>query len=321
MKKKIILISGDPNSINSEIIFKSWKKINKSIKKRIYLISNYDLINDQFLKLKYKIKTKKVKNINEISNGDELKIINVNLFFRNSFKVDKSSASKFVNKTLDLAHKYGLKNNVSGIINCPINKNLLQNKKVGVTEYLAHKCGIKNKSEVMLIRNKKISVSPITTHIDVKDISKQIKKEMIITKIKTINNWFKKFFKKKPKIAILGLNPHNAEFRDNSEENNEIIPAINKLKGAGIKLDGPLSSDTVFMNNYKNYNVIVGMYHDQVLTPFKTIFKFDAINITLGLKYLRISPDHGVAINLIGRKKANPKSLISCIDFINKFGK
>jgi len=321
MKKKIILISGDPNSINSEIIFKSWQKINKSIKKRIYLISNYDLINDQFLKLKYKIKTKKVKNINEIYNGDELKIVNVNLFFKNAFKVDKSSASKFVNKTLDLAHKYGLKNNVSGIINCPINKNLLQNAKVGVTEYLAFKCGIKNKSEVMLIRNKKISVSPITTHIDVKNISKQIKKEIIITKIKTINKWFKKFFKKKPKIGILGLNPHNAEFRVNSEENNEIIPAIKKLKETGIKLDGPLSSDTVFINNYKNYNVIVGMYHDQVLTPFKAIFKFDAINITLGLKYLRISPDHGVAINLIGQNKANPKSLINCIDFINKFGK
>ena len=321
MKKKIILISGDPNSINSEIIFKSWQKINKSTKKRIYLISNYDLINDQFLKLKYKIKTKKVKNINEISNGDELKIINVNLFFKNPFKVDKSSASKFVNKTLDLAHKYGLKNNVLGIINCPIDKNLLQNAKVGVTEYLAFKCGIKDKSEVMLIRNKNISVSPITTHIDVKDISKQIKKEIIITKIKTINKWFKKFFKKKPKIGILGLNPHNAEFRVNSEENNEIIPAIKKLKETGIKLDGPLSSDTVFINNYKNYNVIVGMYHDQVLTPFKTIFKFDAINITLGLKYLRISPDHGVATNLIGQKKANPKSLINCIDFINKFGK
>jgi len=321
MKKKIILISGDPNSINSEIIFKSWQKINKSTKKRIYLISNYDLINDQFLKLKYKIKTKKVKNINEISNGDELKIINVNLFFKNPFKVDKSSASKFVNKTLDLAHKYGLKNNVLGIINCPIDKNLLQNAKVGVTEYLAFKCGIKDKSEVMLIRNKNISVSPITTHIDVKDISKQIKKEIIITKIKTINKWFKKFFKKKPKIGILGLNPHNAEFRVNSEENNEIIPAIKKLKETGIKLDGPLSSDTVFINNYKNYNVIVGMYHDQILTPFKAIFKFDAINITLGLKYLRISPDHGVATNLIGQKKANPKSLINCIDFINKFGK
>tara|TARA_B100001057_G_C22858639_1_gene953610 strand:- start:671 stop:1636 length:966 start_codon:yes stop_codon:yes gene_type:complete len=321
MKKKIILISGDPNSINSEIIFKSWKKINKTVRKRIYLISNFDLINDQFSKLKYKIKTIKVKNINEIFSGDELKVINVNLDFNKAFKVDKSSARKFVNKTLDLAHKYGLKNNVSGIINCPINKNLLNKGKVGVTEDLAFKCGIKNKSEVMLIRNKKISVSPITTHINVKDVSKQIKKEIIIIKIKTINKWFKRFFKKKPKIAILGLNPHNAEFRDNSEEVNEILPAIKKLRKIGIKLDGPLSSDTVFINNYKNYDVIVGMYHDQVLTPFKTIFKFDAINITLGLKYLRISPDHGVATNLIGQKKANPKSLISCIEFLDKFGK
>ena len=98
MKKKIILISGDPNSINSEIIFKCWKKINKTIRKRIYLVSNYDLINNQFSKLKYKIKNKKVKDINENLSGDELKIINVNLDFNNPFKVDKSSASKFVNK-------------------------------------------------------------------------------------------------------------------------------------------------------------------------------------------------------------------------------
>lgn len=321
MKKKIILISGDPNSINSEIIFKSWKKINKTIRNRIYLISNYDLINEQFSKLQYKIKTNKVKNINEISSGNELKIINVNLDFDNAFKVNRSSASKFVNKTLNLAHKYGLKNNVSGIINCPINKNLLNKGIMGVTENLALKCGIKNKSEVMFIRNKDISVSPITTHIDVKDISSQIKKEIIIIKIKTINKWFKRFYNRKPKIGVLGLNPHNAEFRDNSEENNEIIPAIKKLKKMGVKLEGPLSSDTVFINDYKNYDVIVGMYHDQVLTPFKTIFKFDAINITLGLKYIRISPDHGVAANLIGKKKANPKSLISCIEFLDKFGK
>ena len=321
MKKKIILISGDPNSINSEIIFKCWKKINKTIRKRIYLVSNYDLINNQFSKLKYKIKNKKVKDINENLSGDELKIINVNLDFNNPFKVDKSSASKFVNKTLDLAHKYGLKSNVSGIINCPINKNLLNEGQMGVTENLAFKCGIKNKSEVMLIRNKNISVSPITTHIDVKDISKQIKKETIIIKIRTINKWFKRLFKRKPKIGILGLNPHNAEFRNNSEEKKEIIPAIKKLKQIGIRLDGPLSSDTVFINNYKSYDVIVGMYHDQVLTPFKALFKFDAINITLGLKYLRISPDHGVATNLIGKKQASAKSLISCIDFLDKFGK
>ena len=77
-------------------------------------------------------------------------------------------------------------------------------------------------------------------------------------------------------------------------------------------------SDTIFMQEYKNYDVIVGMFHDQVLTPFKALFKFDAINITLGLKYLRASPDHGIAVNLIGKNKANPKSLIKCIEFMNK---
>ena len=80
-------------------------------------------------------------------------------------------------------------------------------------------------------------------------------------------------------------------------------------------------ADNFFKNDYKKYDVVVGMYHDQVLIPFKNFFKFDAINITLGLKYLRISPDHGVATNLIGQKKANPKSLISCIEFLDKFGK
>ena len=82
-----------------------------------------------------------------------------------------------------------------------------------------------------------------------------------------------------------------------------------------MNIKGPLVSDTIFMNDYKNFDVIVGMYHDQVLSPFKTLFKFDAINITLGLDYIRVSPDHGTARNLVGKNKANPSSLLKCIDF------
>ena len=172
----------------------------------------------------------------------------------------------------------------------------------------------------MLIRNKKFAVSPITTHIDIKNVSKNLKSQIIINKIFTIHKFYKKFFKKKPKIGILGLNPHNAEMKRNSEEKKIIIPSILSLKKKGINLTGPLVSDTLFIEDFKKYDVIVGMYHDQVLTPFKTIFKFDAINVTLGLKYLRVSPDHGVAKKLILKNKANPKSLIECINFINKFG-
>ena len=142
---------------------------------------------------------------------------------------------------------------------------------------------------------------------------------MIITKIKTIKKYYIKLFGKKPKIAVLGLNPHKAELKKKSEEVREIIPAISYLKKLNFNIKGPLVADTIFIEDYKNYDVIVGMYHDQILAPFKTIFKFDAINVTLGLKYLRLSPDHGVALNIIKKNKANPLSLFECVKFVNKF--
>ena len=318
--KKIILIGGDPNSINSEIILKSWRKISNTLKKKIYLVSNYNLIKDQSKKLKFSIKVCKVKSLKSKNNSDSLKIIDINLKYLRPFNVPIKEASKFVKKSLIIGHHLALNKNVLGLINCPIDKTLLRRNNMGVTEFLASKCNIKNNSEVMLIWNKKFSVSPITTHIDLKDVSKNLKSEIILNKINTINDSFKRIFKKRPKIGILGLNPHNAEMKKNSEEKKLIVPSVLKLKKKGIKIKGPLVSDTLFINDFKSYDVIVGMYHDQVLTPFKTIFKFDAINITLGLNYLRVSPDHGVAKDLILKNKANPKSLIECIKFINKFG-
>jgi 4-hydroxy-L-threonine phosphate dehydrogenase PdxA len=318
MKKKIIIISGDPNSINSELIFKMWKQIDEAVKKRIYLISNFNLIQKQFKILNYPIKIVKVKNIDLNNNENKLKILDIDLKFKNPFKISQDSASRFVINSLNYAHKLGINKNVIGIINCAINKKLLNKSKIGVTEYLASKCKVKNNSEVMLISNKKISVSPITTHIDINQISKKIKKNLIINKVKTIQYWFKKRLKRKPKIGILGLNPHNAELRINSEENKIIIPAILKLKRLGVNITGPLVADTIFINSYKSYDVIIGMYHDQVIVPFKTLFKFDAINITLGLKYLRVSPDHGTAIDIIKKNKADATSLLKCVEFLNK---
>ena len=137
----------------------------------------------------------------------------------------------------------------------------------------------------MMIYNKNLSVVPLTTHIRVKNVSKQINYNLLKVKMITLNKYYKKLFTKKPKIGILGLNPHNAELRDKSEEKRIIIPAIKRLKKIGVKIDGPLVSDTIFVNGYKKYDIIVGMFHDQVLGPFKALFKFDAINITLGLKY------------------------------------
>ncbi len=173
----------------------------------------------------------------------------------------------------------------------------------------------------MLIKNNDLIVSPVTTHLNIKSISRKIKKNLILDKIKTIYKWYLKVHKTKPKIAILGLNPHNAELRENSEEKKEIIPAIKSLNKLKINVNGPFVADTLFIKNYKNYDVIVGMYHDQVLAPFKTLYKYDAINLTLGLKYKRVSPDHGVAKDKILKKKSNPMSLIRCINYLQRFNK
>ncbi len=321
MKKNIIILSGDPNSINSELIFKTFIKLSNKIKRKIYLITNFDLFKAQLNQLNYSLNLIKVNSINQNINSTALKIVNVDLNFKNAFNVKRADASRFIRESLNLAHSFGLKKNVSGIVNCAIDKKLLDKKYLGVTEYFASKCRVKKDAEVMLIFNENLSVSPITTHLNLKNVSKKITSNIIITKVLTLNKQFKKIFSKKPKIGLLGLNPHNDEYRPNSEEILKIIPALRKLKKLKISVAGPLIADTVFVKDFSEYDVLVGMYHDQVLAPFKALYKFNALNLTLGLKYLRLSPDHGTAINLIGKNKANPTSLIKCISFLSSLSK
>ena len=205
------------------------------------------------------------------------------------------------------------------IINGPISKrHFLKNKFPGVTEYLANKIN-KNNKEVMLIYNKKLSVSPLTTHIPLKYVNKHISINKIVNKIITIDTFYKKKLNRKPIFGITGLNPHCESNFNNSEEEKIIKPAIKIIKKHKINIKGPFSADTLFVNdNLKKFDVIIGMYHDQVLTPIKTLFNFNAINITLGLPFIRISPDHGPNYQMLGKNKSNPDSLKEALFFLKK---
>ena len=320
MNKPIGIIAGEPNSISSEIIFKSWQIRKQYVHKPLFIIGSICLLNLQKKKLNYKIKIKKIDNnftINDLK-SNELPVFDIEYKQKKPFEKISSKSNKYILKCFNQAIKLIESKKILGFINCPISKEFLFKKKhQGITEFLSKKSD-KSGNEVMLIYNEKLSVSPITTHIPLNEVSSKIKKSNIINKVKIINSFYRKIFNKKPNFAILGLNPHNFSSSKESEEKKIIYKAIKNLKKIKIKVSGPVPTDSSFMilNKHK-FDVIIGMYHDQVLTPFKALYNFNAINITLGLPYIRISPDHGVAENIIGKKLANPRSLMESIKFFN----
>ena len=317
--KSIIIVAGEPNSIFLEIYFKSIKKI--KLKRPLILIASHRLVKLQMSKLKYnkKIRILDIKNIFESKlDNKKINLVNVNYNTTHAFEAISSKSNKYINKSFDIAFKIIKKNNLSKLITGPISKKFFLKKKyLGMTEFIAKKFNIKKNA--MLIYNKKFSVCPLTTHMPLKLVTKKIDKNLIIEKVELINNFYKDYFKKKPKIGVLGINPHCESIDKFNEDEKILIPAIKKLKKLKYKIAGPLSADTAFMkHNLKNFDVVLGMYHDQVLTPMKTLFEYDAINITLGLPFLRISPDHGPNEKMIGKNISNPLSLIKAISFLDK---
>ena len=315
-KKPILIVAGEPFGIFSEILFKSIKK--HKIRKPIVVIGSYDLIKVQMSFLKYKIPLNAIRQNFKTNNlkMNAINLIDIKLNFKKPFQKISNISNSYIEQSFQLALKLMKKNIFIGLINGPISKKFfLKNKFLGITEYLADKTMKRNFA--MLIFNKNLSVSPITTHVPIKKITKLISKTKIERHVKLITNFYKKNFNKNPHIAITGLNPHCESNLKNNEEKKIIIPSIKKLKKKYSKVSGPYPTDSLFMkNNIKNFDVVVGMYHDQVLTPIKSICGFDAINITLGLPFIRITPDHGPNENMRGKNKSNPKSLISAIKFL-----
>jgi len=314
--KPIIIVAGEPNSIFFEIFFKT---INKNkFKSPIILIASKKIILKQSKILKKKINLNLINESSIIKNKlKKINLINVDYKQTQAFNKISSKSNKYISSCFDIAVNLIKKNVSDKLINGPISKkSFLNNKFNGITEYLANKTN--TKKFAMIIYNKKLSVCPLTTHLPIKQVSNKINKHEIINKVKLINNFWKKRFNKKVKIAITGLNPH-CESIDNFNEDEEIIlPTIKSLKKSNYDIQGPFSADTLFLkNNRKKFDLIIGMYHDQVLTPLKTLFEYDAINITIGLPFIRVSPDHGPNESMLGKNKSNNLSLLNSIKFLD----
>ena len=318
--KPIIIVAGEPYSIFLEIFFKSIKQ--KKIKKPIILIVSKKLFAKQMKKLNFNFEINLI-NKNKINFKNlsikKINLIDIDFKFTKMFDKISNKSNFYIEESFKTALKILKKNECAGLINGPVSKkNFLREKFLGITEYLACK---ENKTDkvAMLIYNNKLSVSPVTTHLALKEVHKHITKKKIINHVELIKEFYIKKIKKNPKIAITGLNPHCESNYKTSEENRIIIPAIKHLIKQKYKVSGPYAADTAFLKEkLKSYDVIIGMYHDQVLTPAKTLFGFNAINITLGLPFIRISPDHGPNSLMLGKNLSNPKSLLEALKFLDK---
>ncbi len=317
-KKVILVVTGEPNSVFLELFFKIYKK---KIKNPIILISSKKLVKLQMKKLNFK---KKIRLLNDEKlseyklDNKSINLINIKLNQKKAFEKISKKSNEFIKNSFEMAFKIIKKDKIYKFINGPISKKYFLDKKyLGVTEYISQKFNLKKTG--MLIYNKNLSVSPITTHLPITAVSRNITKKLITEKIKIINNFYRNILNIKPKIAILGLNPHCESIYKYNEDLKIIKPAVNYLKKRKYNVAGPFPADTFFLSqNRKKYDVVVGMYHDQVLTPLKTLFEYDAINVTMGLPFIRVSPDHGPNEEMLGKNKSNPTSLIQAIKFLEK---
>ena len=192
MKKVIAIIAGEPNSISSEIIFKTWKSIKKNKKNTLIIIGSIDLLEIQKKRLKQRVKIEEIQSDFNVTKfkKNQMQVINVNFIQKKPFQKISKKSNKYIFDCFDLAVNLIKHKKVYGLINCPIAKEKLFHKKYqGITEYISNKFKSKGK-EVMLLFNNNLSVSPLTTHIPLNKISKQITKKKIINNVKTINNFY-----------------------------------------------------------------------------------------------------------------------------------
>jgi 4-hydroxythreonine-4-phosphate dehydrogenase len=322
MEKPLALTSGEPAGIGPDIAIKAWLRRNELNLPAFYLLGDRDFFAARAKALGLEIK------LADISAEDALDT------FANALPVvatghvatarpgqpdDTSAAAALASIRQAVADVVAGK--ASAVVTNPIAKSVLYRAGFlhpGHTEFLAElaAAGGRPPQPVMMLWSPALAVVPVTIHVPLRDAIAKLSSELIVTTARIVVAGMKaRFGIAYPRLAVSGLNPHAGEYGSlGTEEETIVAPAIETLRGEGIEVRGPLPADTMFHDAMRNtYDCAICMYHDQALIPIKTIAFDDAVNVTLGLPFIRTSPDHGTAFDIAGTGKANPSSLIAAL--------
>jgi 4-hydroxythreonine-4-phosphate dehydrogenase len=320
--KNIFITEGDPAGISYEIFDGAINLLLKKSKRfRFIFISSQNKINSKF--------EKDFKVVNSSANLEKALATNVKIiFYKNSILTKQEDKELKIGNPSTTSGKVAYASLITGIalqkilggdiITLPLSKEWVI--KSGIKDFKGHTEVFASEYErktFMLMHGNKLKVIPLTTHIPLKDVSHALRKLQIVPLIKAIQN---SKLLESPKIAVCGLNPHAGENGKIGSEEIEILePFIKEIRRHGLSVEGPISADSLFIPSIsKNFDLIFACYHDQGLIPFKSMEGKNGINVTLGLDFLRVSPDHGTAFDIAGKNLADPGSLIQCIKVLTK---
>lgn len=308
---RLALTFGDAAGIGPEIILKSLAKLKVRKLAKFSVIGDYFVISSVAKMLKISISSLfKSENLNFINLG---KIPQGNFRFGRLNPLCGRASIKYIEKAVGLIKD----KKIDLLVTAPVNKQAINKggkKFFGHTEYLARLT--KTKNFAMMLTGGRLRVVPLTRHLPLKEVSRRITTLDIYQAVKLANRSLRKYFDiKSPRIGVCSLNPHAGEggvFGD--EEKKVIAPAVNKLVKEGLAVSGPLPADALFYQAYQGkYDLLLSMYHDQGLVPLKMIAFDRGVNVTLGLPFIRTSPDHGTAFDIAGLGIADPRSMIEAI--------
>jgi 4-hydroxythreonine-4-phosphate dehydrogenase len=317
-KIKVGITQGDINGIGYEVIFKSLNdpRVYEDLTPIIYGSSKVAAYHRKALEMP-------AMTLNSIKTAEEAheKRVNIINILDDNIRVELGKSTQMGGEAAFLSIKQAVEDLKRGaidvLITAPINKKNIQSDSFnfpGHTEYLVQEFNSGNGLMLMVDNNLKVGV--VAGHIPIKDVSQYITKERILEKLRILNSTLKNDFTiRKPRIAVLGLNPHMGdEGLIGTEEQDVIIPALEQAMEEGIMAVGPYAADGLFGSDslYK-FDAILAMYHDQGLAPFKTLAFSTGVNFTAGLPGIRTSPDHGTAFDIAGQNKADHQSFLNAL--------
>jgi 4-hydroxythreonine-4-phosphate dehydrogenase len=322
MAKPLALTSGEPAGIGPDITIKAWLRRHELKLPAFYLLGDRDSLSTRAKALGLKVKIADVRAEDAIDAfADALPVVATgHAASALPGQPDHTSAGAAIASIRQAAGDV-IAGRAGAVVTNPIAKSVLYRagfRHPGHTEFLAElaAAGGQPPQPVMMLWSPALVVVPVTIHLSLHDAIAQLSRDGIVTTARIVAKELKsRFGIARPRIAMSGLNPHAGEDGSlGTEDQTIVMPAVEILRGEGIEIRGPLPADTMFHEAARQtYDCAICMYHDQALIPVKTLAFDDAVNVTLGLPFIRTSPDHGTAFDIAGTGKANPSSLVAAL--------